>query len=420
MKNTHIYIGAALFVSFWAAIGVFSVTQQMPVFSKQVLLESTWHHYKQEYLEPGTYRALDKQRDNITTSEGQSYTLLRAVWMDDKETFDAAWQWTKDNLQRDDDALFSWLFGERPDGTYGILDDRGGQNTATDADVDMAIALLFASKRWNDDRYFGDAIVIIRDIWEHEVMTINGKPYLLANNLEKTSASQTAVLNPSYLSPYAYRIFAEVDPDNDWMGVVDTSYEVIEASSNGALDTGSSARLPPDWVTIHKRTGRLSAPASHTGLTTNYSYDALRTPWRIAIDALWFDEPRAHAALERMGFLSEEWEQQGTLASSYSHDGEIVGQDESYAVYGGAIGHFMVAEPRQAKRVYMESLESLYNSSSFNWYEDLSYYDSNWVWFGIALYNGKVSNLYSFSSPAYEKTDVTFNLLSRLQRGRQH
>lgn len=417
MNKEHalIYVGVVLFVIFWGALGVYSYFQHLPVFSPQAMLEATWYHYKKDYLEPETLRALDKQRNNITTSEGQSYTLLRAVWIDDKATFDKAWQWTKDNLQREDDALFSWLFGERPDGSYGILVEQGGANTATDADVDMAIALLFAAERWNDQSYFGDAIVIIRDIWEHEVMTINGRPYLLANNVEKTDPKNTAVMNPSYLSPYAYRIFAQVDPEHDWLGVVDTSYEVLEAAIQSPLDRGRSAGLPPDWLEIDKRTGRIQAPTSVPGLTTNYSYDAIRTPWRIALDAAWFNEPRAYQVLHQLSFLSEQWQGEQSLASSYGHDGRVLGRDPSYAVYGGAIGYFMFADTQEADKIYKRTLESLYNSTTFTWHTPLSYYDANWVWFGIALYHGRIVDLYSSRDAAYEQADLSFSLLSRLQ-----
>src|SRR5688572_27571716 len=86
------------------------------LFSERTMLSHIWEGYKREYLEPETYRTPDRQRGDITTSEGQSYTMLRAVWNDDKQTFDRSWAWTKNNLQRED-ALFSWLFGQREDGS---------------------------------------------------------------------------------------------------------------------------------------------------------------------------------------------------------------------------------------------------------------------------------------------------------------
>ncbi|MDQ3014784.1 MAG: glycosyl hydrolase family 8, partial [bacterium] len=89
-----------------------SAKRQVPIiFSQRGELLALWEDYKKEYLEPGTYRVLDKQKDFITTSEGQSYAMLRAVWLGDKETYDNVWKWTKDNLRREDNQLFSWLFG---------------------------------------------------------------------------------------------------------------------------------------------------------------------------------------------------------------------------------------------------------------------------------------------------------------------
>jgi endoglucanase len=135
------------------------------IFSNQAMLKSLWEGYKDEYIEEGTFRTLDKQRDNITTSEGQSYTMLRAVWKDNK--------------------LFAWLFGEREDGSYGVLNNIGGQNAAIDGDTDIAMALLFAYARWNDSRYLLEADSIINAIWDESVVIINGKPYITSNDIEQ-------------------------------------------------------------------------------------------------------------------------------------------------------------------------------------------------------------------------------------------
>src|SRR3989344_9581455 len=96
------------------------------VFSPKTMLISLWNDYKKEYVQESG-RTVDKQRDGITTSEGQSYTMLRAVWLNDKDTFDKAWLWTRNNLQRQNDYLFSWLYGEKEDGDIGILTSQGGE-----------------------------------------------------------------------------------------------------------------------------------------------------------------------------------------------------------------------------------------------------------------------------------------------------
>lgn len=370
-------------------------TEQGPlVFAENIMLRELWGRYKQGYVEPGTGRSIDKQRDNITTSEGQSYTMLRAVWMDDRETFDLAWKWTRENLDRPDDELFSWLWGKRPDGSYGILTNQNGQNTATDGDSDIALALVFAANRWQDDAYLDQANKIISDIWEKEVVLINGKPVLAANNLEKQSPDRT-IVNVSYFSPYAYRIFAQVDKKagHDWSALVANSYDVIDQTLEAPLDKGKSAGLPPDWVDLDKRTGALR-PVREASLTTDYGYDAMRTPWRLALDYAWFQEPRAKASLEKMRFLSTEWQKDQTLASVYSHDGQVIDANESPAIYGGDIGYFMVAAPELKEAVYAQRLKVLYSPDKQDWNDrELSYYSANWAWFGLALYNDKLPNL---------------------------
>lgn len=366
-----------------------------PEFSKKNMLQALWYQYKDNYLEPVSLRSLDKQRDNITTSEGQSYTMLRSVWMDDKDTFDTVWQWSKDNLERKEDHLMSWLFGKDTNGAYRVLSDQGGYNTATDADSDMALSLLFASKRWGDQTYFGDAIVMIRDIWNKEVITINGKPYLLANNVEKTENKSTAIVNPSYFSPYAYKIFATVDPTHDWLGLASTSYDILNKSMGMNLDKSSTNLMPPDWIVIDKKTAAVEAPPAQTGLSTNWSYDAMRTPWRIALDYIWFGDERAKATLDRMSFLKTEWEKNNALAISYMHDGTVVSATQAPAIYGGAIGYFIVADPRDAQELYATKLEALYDTNRSSWARPQSYYDENWAWFGMALYANELKNLYA-------------------------
>ncbi len=368
-----------------------STKRQVPIiFSPRNELLSLWDQYKKSYLESGSNRVLDKQKNNITTSEGESYALLRAVWVDDRETFDKSWKWTKENLQRPD-HLFSWLYGKQPNGSYGILTGQGGNNTATDADTDIALALIFASARWNDANYLTEAKQIINSVWENEVAIVQGQPYLVSNNLEKF-ASTTMVINPSYFSPYAYRIFAKIDPSHPWLKLVDTSYNILGKSIDSTLDTGTSAHIPPDWVFMNKKTGAIIPPTGNN-LTTNMSFDALRVPFRIALDWTWFKEPRAQLMLEKMTFLSSEWMNNAILYTSYTHKGEPVYKTQSAAFYGGTLGYFMVSDPDAAKQIYDNKLQVLFNPDSNTWKVNLGYYDDNWAWFGIALYNNMLPNL---------------------------
>jgi len=374
----------------YAVIASSKKVDQNIIFASHTLLAGTWNDYKTEYWEKDTGRTLDKQQDDITTSEGQSYTMMRAVWMSDKPTFDKAWAWTQEQLQRED-KLFSWRWGKLDDGTYGVLTNVNGQNAASDADSDIALALLMAASRWQDEKYLVQAKEVIVSMWDNEIVTAGGKQYLASNNLEKQSSSPI-VMNPSYLAPYAYREFAKVDKEHNWNAIVDSSYDLLDRSADANLDKSKTAGLIPDWVLMDRKTGELSAPTV-TSLTTNYGYDAMRAPWRIALDYKWNNEPRAKATLEKMSFLADEWKRTGTLKSIYAHDGSVVSNDEVAESYGTALSYFDVVEPELAKEVYDQKIKTLYDQNTNSWDQPITYYAANWVWFGIALHEDQLPNL---------------------------
>lgn len=357
--------------------------------SDDTVLADLWRVYKDTYLEEGTRRTIDRQGGGITTSEGQSYTMLRAVWMDDQQTFAESWQWTKDNLQRDD-YLMSWKFGQRPDGSYGIQEEVGGDNIATDGDIDTAFALLMAYSRWKQDVHLYDALPIIDSIYEKAVVAVDGEPVLVANDLERENTEQVLV-NPSYFAPYAFRVFDQVDPAHDWSRLVDNSYTVLQELNRQPLDADRAAGLPPDWVYMDRRTGEFSA-VSDT-LTTRFSYDALRLPWRLALDHEWYGEERARQLLERQAVLASTWSEEERLVAAYDRDGTPAVDYEAPAMYGGTMGYFSVVQPELAQDVYTDELLSVYDPDTGDVTGPLSYYDSNWVWFGMALHLDELPNL---------------------------
>lgn len=368
-----------------------SLRRQIPlVFSHKIILDSTWANYKNTYIERGSSRTLDKQRQNITTSEGQSYTMMRAVWLDDKSTFDSSWQWTKANLQRQD-KLFSWLYGKLADGTFGVEQKNGASNSASDADVDIALSLIFAYERWREAPYLEEALPILRSIWDNEVLLIGGKPYLLANNLEKNSNKEDVIVNPSYFAPYAYKVFFQYDRGRQWLLLAGSSYDLLERAMNASLGGRQTKKLPPDWLVINRKTGELGAH-ENVELSTNFGYDALRVPWRITLDWQWFADPRAKALLEQMQFLADEWNEHGLL-SLYHHDGSIAEQREFPALYGGTIGFFSTVYPEIALEIYRNKLVILFDPDRQSWKKELSYYDDNWAWFGMAMYHKVLPNL---------------------------
>ena len=174
-------------------------------------LHQLWHFYKYIYIEDG--RVISRDENDITTSEGQSYAMLRAVWANDHATFRQVYQWTKKHLMVRGDHLFAWKW-------------QHDNNSASDADTDIALALLLASEIFSMPQYRNDALMIINDIWAKEVIKIDDKYYLTAGNWSPNE--EFPAIHVGYLAPYAYELFAQVDHQHPWKSLITSSYEILE------------------------------------------------------------------------------------------------------------------------------------------------------------------------------------------------
>jgi endo-1,4-beta-D-glucanase Y/4-amino-4-deoxy-L-arabinose transferase-like glycosyltransferase len=352
----------------------------------EIYIANSWKKYKEDQI-ISYGQVIDTYSGGHTTSEGQSYALLRSVWMGDKNEFDGVWNWTKDHMQyRPNDKLFSWLWDKDDSGVYRIKD----HEAASDADQDIALALLFAYKQWGDPQYLDAAKVIINDIWKHEVVEVKDKNYLVANTIARHG--DLYLINPSYLSPATYRIFFETDPAHDWMSVVDSSYQLLNEVS---VNPKGELQLPSNWVMLDADTGATSSAVEYTGQTSDqYGYDAFRVMWRIALDEQWNKEPRAEAYLSKyQSFFSDQFKEQ-KLVSVYTNSGLPVSDVGNISTDVGALSVFKVTDKKLVDQFYQERIASAYNEEGY-WEERNNYYGQNWAWFGTALHKDFLKNLWS-------------------------
>lgn len=358
------------------------------------LLQSTWQSYKSIFIQ-GDGRVIDHLRDSVSTSEGESYALLRSVWMNDRAEFDLVWTWSKSNLQVRKDKLFGYLWGQHGNTpNWSILDT----SSASDADEDIALSLLFAGQRWQDSTYTRAALGVIKDIWRHEVVTIKGKPYLTAGSWAPSYTKPGPAIDPSYFAPYEYRIFAVADPSHPWSKLIATSYQVLTACTRARLGAKKSAGIPPNWCALSRQTGKV-LPLKSMPNAAVYGYDAFRVMWRVALDYEWNKSAADRKYLESVSFLRTQWQKQGRLYSQYRHDGSVLSKQLDPTVYGGDIGNFLITDPAAARAMVTNDLLPLlqHNGQLSYFGQQYNYYEQNWVWFGLALASGSLPNL---ASPA--------------------
>ena len=363
------------------------VFRQKP--AEQRLTNDLWLSYlKNQWLSEG--RTVSASAGSVTTSESQGYTMLRSVWENNQAVFKKTWTWTKGNLGRSD-GLFSWEWGHRSNGSYGILYSSGGQNTASDGDCDIALALIMASRRWNNQLYLNSAKTIVKAIWHTEVVRVNSLYWLAADNIEKNASTAYIVINPSYFQPAVFSDFAKVDPSDAWSQLASDSIKELHEVSVATLGSGSSAGLPPDWASVNRTSGAV-APAPAAGLDTSFGFNAFRSVWNLALDYQWFGNAQAKNVLQGFSFLNTQWNSQHRLLAIYSHSGTPAAGYSSYALYGGVLGYFQYIHPEVAAALIKQAItQPLLGSNGLK--SNVNYYDNNWLWFGLRLYEHKLPNL---------------------------
>jgi endo-1,4-beta-D-glucanase Y len=347
------------------------------------LLKSSHLFIKRNFSRHGAYY----NDDGTVTSENQAYAMLRSVWLDDPVGFSQTWSWTRENLMTENGTL-AWLW---KDGQ--ILD----LNTATDADTDAALALLFAGRRWENPSLIEAGTRLAAAVWDNNVAEVNGKPYLTAG--EWAIDNEIIVINPSYFSPYAYRIFNEIDPERGWDDLIDTSYEVILASAKANFGKPRSAGLPPDWVGMDRSTGQLVPVDLEGGFeeTTRFGYEAARIYWRVALDLRYTEDGRAKTFLELAGFIQDEVQRKGYLSASYSQDGQVLEHHPSMVTTAAALAVLLDRDPMKANELYVQQIllpRVRYMDRSISWGEPRDLYAQEWGWFAVGLYADALPNLW--------------------------
>jgi len=366
LKNTLII---ALLACFFSVLGCRQDKPQ-PVTDESSLtppmLKESWNTYSQRFIQQDG-RVIDHSAEGITTSEGQAYAMLRSVWIGDRDTFDKTFTWARNNLnsQIRSDNLWAWKWGKNDNGQWAVLD----KAFASDADQDVALALILASKVWHEARYAEHARAMLRDLWALGTADVAGRLYLLAG--DSLCTGSICRINPSYYAPYAYRIFAKFDGNPDWTRLVDSSYHVLSTVSAFAK-TG----LPADWVQLNIRNGQIT-PASEKD--SSFSYDAFRVFWRIHLDRELFGEPRADAYLRKsLAWIMSEWDKHQKLPAVISPAGKGLAEYESLEM----LSALMCATRNEAM---YKKLNAAYSQGI--WSDKDRSHLQTWAWFGNALYN---------------------------------
>jgi endo-1,4-beta-D-glucanase Y len=238
-----------------------------------------------------------------TVSEGIGYGMVIAYFQDDRDAFERLWRYSRAASYASNGSLIHWKF-------YSFEKSPIGQSSATDADLDIATVLFLGYKRWGNEQMLNDAKSIAASIWNFEIEKSNN---LIIPGDGGWSGRDN--YNPSYFSPVAIRIFKDINPENNWQGVLDANYAWLEnISANG--------NLVMDWADA---AGQPKAPYTGVANSTYNTYylESVRVPWRLAWDYAWYGDSRAKTILDRFAryAIDETSGDPSKIRQRYSYEG---------------------------------------------------------------------------------------------------
>lgn len=352
---------AAVFVVLALLAGVLSRDDSAPAIQAAAAgqpgdaVEVAARRFLDSYVEPDG-RVVRHDQGGDTVSEGQAYALLLAVALGDRETFDRVWSWTSGNLQRPD-GLLSWHWQD------GAVSD---PESAADADIDAAHALVLAAERFADSAYLRDGLRLAQAVRDLETQESGGRPVLMAGSW---TAAGDPVVNPSYFDPRGFHALGVVTGDERWWSALtEGGYDVVEElRDDGAL-------LPPDWAQLRPTGGvQATGKLGEVGGRVRYSYDAARLPIRYAIAC--DQRGRALAASWWPVFATLPPAQ---IRDAYDLTGTPTGGGRAPLTIVGAAAAAQAAGDTEAVTRLLDAAEQLDAQSP-------SYYGSAWVALGRVL-----------------------------------
>ena len=251
-------------------------------------LDSTWQGLIRRNIQPysagaGLIHRPKSETPGDAVSEGVGYGMLVSLYANDQASFNKIWE-----------EANSSMWG----GCY----------------------YPYTSAKLGSD-YKTHAQKILDCMWSSKQVTSDG---ILAPGAGWGGYS---FVNPGYFSPAWYKIFAKFDSNGDrWNTVVDKSYEIISKSP------GYSMGMVPDWMTPE------GGWVGSAGLGYNAYFesraffkDAIRILWRVAIDAIWFDEERAKAFLKNaLTFINSKGGAKAANFYQIENAGELLPADDKW------------------------------------------------------------------------------------------
>ncbi len=320
------------------------------------------------YEESGNLARIKFDQEAYTVSEGIGYGMIMMVYFSNNETsyqsqFDKLWAYYNNWLNTN--GLMHWQI----QGFSNVVQ----QNAATDAEFDVAFALIMAYYQFGDEKYKTAASNLIAKIRTSEMES---------NGLHKPGDMWNDYKNPSYVSPAAFEQFKNFDDASFWSNAISVNYSLLKKNQN------STTGLPSGWSDAN------GTPVQGNAQYIAYDYDAPRAPWRWAWSYAWYGHNDAATLLSKLApWVSNRGSASRLKVPMNLNDGSDYGEAWSNATAVGPLTCAMLYSSSYASKLssYSSALLTKGSESYFN--------DALQVLSGLLL-SGNMQNFAAMNSPA--------------------
>jgi len=313
--------------------------------------------------------------NNDVRSEGISYGMMLAVQLDKQEEFNRLWKWAYTHMRHADGprrGYFAWQC--KFDGT--IIDP----GSASDGEEWIAMALFFASHRWQQGRasppdeplfdYGAQAQALLREML-HKPGTPEVTSIINREAMEVVFAPNPAAgrfTDPSYHVPAFTELWARwaSDPGDQrlWSGVTDVSRSFFHRAAHPK--TG----LMPEYA--HFSGAPFTATTYGPG-KGDFRYDAWRTLANVALDHAWWniDPWQVEQSNRVLRFLLS---QGPVIPNQFTLDGKPLSKNESLGLTAMAAVAGQAANPDLARPFVQQLWDAPLPEGQWRYYNGLLYF----------------------------------------------
>jgi endo-1,4-beta-D-glucanase Y len=351
-----------------------SILPSAPTSELDRATRSFYDYWKKKYVRPGCGDGelvveSKTKPTNLTVSEAHGYGMIITAYMaghdpEAKRQFDAMLRYHRNHQSAITSGIMAW-YQDRS------CRDAGGDNGATDGDLDIAYGMLLADRQWGSCGtvdYGKHAEWVIAAI-SRRGLEGRGRYVLLGDWVQPDNEKHYNGTRPSDFMASHFRSFGARMKEPVWNGLVDNVYWIAERVQQAhAPETG----LLPDFVQ-----GALSdqpRPASNGFLEGardgSYAYNACRIPLRFGTDFLVSGDPRARRITQRINEFARKASggDPRQLRGGYHLDGREMVDYETMA-FTGPFGVGAMVDP--ANQEWLDALwQHTLTREPENYYED--------------------------------------------------